>query len=444
MEEEPLLLRALTSRSHPEIDYETYQHDKASISETVFIILSIFLGLGLLNQPYAISLGGWFSLFALLATCIAFTLSALLLVKVCDFFPSSTSLPFLGGILAGEKGTRAVTAFACFELFGSIIIALAVLIQQIELLLPSEGILMLSNPLESFLFTSIGLISILSIRNVSSLSLLASLGSFSSVVVVVAVLSLVFIDPTRERMPQQPPADHSSLFLFPGILQSIGIFSLGMSGHSSLPGVRSAMRDPSRFPLAVCIAFGIMAALYSSVAAAGYYYFGDNISPVVTFDISVNSPFASKTSMGSLWRSLFAVDRVVAVLVIANCSAKVPLLILVVQDMLFPVEEKILLDPGLYPWYKVRGYVPRLWIAVLAISIAVLSKRYLGNVLSLVGGIASMTVSMILPLMLYRKLYWNGLNHAQQVGVVGMTCLGVALLLLVTAINIFHMVLNKQ
>ena len=41
----------------------------------------------------------------------------------------------------------------------------------------------------------------------------------------------------------QPPAGHS-LWHWPGILQSVGIFAVSVSGHSSLPVLRTSMRQP--------------------------------------------------------------------------------------------------------------------------------------------------------------------------------------------------------
>jgi hypothetical protein len=45
----------------------------------------------------------------------------------------------------------------------------------------------------------------------------------------------------------QPPAGHGFLY-WPGILESLGIFAVSVSGHSSLPVLRSSMRNPQVSP----------------------------------------------------------------------------------------------------------------------------------------------------------------------------------------------------
>jgi amino acid permease len=46
----------------------------------------------------------------------------------------------------------------------------------------------------------------------------------------------------------QPPVGHS-IGHWPGILQSVGIFAVSVSGHSSLPVLRTSMRQPRvRYP----------------------------------------------------------------------------------------------------------------------------------------------------------------------------------------------------
>ena len=67
----------------------------------------------------------------------------------------------------------------------------------------------------------------------------------------------------------QPPAGHH-LFRW-GILQSTGIFCLSVSGHSTLPALRSAMACPQRFPTALKLAFTVLLTVYALVAGTGYW-----------------------------------------------------------------------------------------------------------------------------------------------------------------------------
>lgn len=122
------------SASHPEAP-------SATVAQTCFIILSIYIGLGMLSQPFGLRLGGWAALLALGATAALFFLSATLLGKASDLLPRGQprTFPVLGGTLAGPAGRSAVSGLAALELFGAVTIALVVVLSQLQLLLPAKG-----------------------------------------------------------------------------------------------------------------------------------------------------------------------------------------------------------------------------------------------------------------------------------------------------------------
>ena len=124
---------------------------------------------------------------------------------------------------------------------------------------------------------------------------------------------------------QPPPGRH---LISAGIIQAVGIFALSCSAHTTLPALRrcggvragwgnaadarrahlcaahreratakalliccsvphprhvcSVMRKPAQFPAALAVSFSVMLACYASLAAAGYWYWGDSASPLVT------------------------------------------------------------------------------------------------------------------------------------------------------------------
>lgn len=56
-----------------------------------------------------------------------------------------------------------------------------------------------------------------------------------------------------------------------GVLQSVGIFALSVSGHSALPALRAVMAQPRHFPTALTASFSLVLLIYISVAAVGYW-----------------------------------------------------------------------------------------------------------------------------------------------------------------------------
>lgn len=444
------------SASHPEAP-------SATVAQTCFIILSIYIGLGMLSQPFGLRLGGWAALIALGGTAALFFLSATLLGKASDLLPpgSQRTFPVLGGKLAGPAGRSTVSGLAALELFGAVTIAIVVVLAQLELLLPAKVIFSLSPVALSCIIAVAGLIPALSLKDVSRLAPIAAAGSGASAAVAIAVLCLLVVDPNREHV-HQPPASRD-VALWPGIMQSVGIFAVSMSGHSCLPALRTAMKRPDHFPQALAAAFSIIAAAYAVVAAVGYWYWGNAVSPLATFDLATNSPYSSSNGMALLGGWL-QIDRILAALVLVTCSAKIPALVMVIEELLAGLVpssgsgsgsgssmgryEDHLVSPllesseqqGNVPsqnwWPRIsprhRQFGIRVAIAGSAMAVAVTARDNLGSVLSLVGGACSMATSLILPVLFYIKLSWAGHGKVGRVALGALLALGVYLLVQVT------------
>jgi len=351
----------------------------------------------------------------------------------------------LGEVLAGRQGRGFVSAIAGLELFGGAVIALAVMFEQLELLLPTEGLMSLTPLTIAVFVTTLVLLPVLCLPDVARLAPLSAVGTAASASVALAVLSLLVVDPHRTKIVKQPPAGHS-LIHWPGILQSVGIFSVSMSGASTLPALRNAMRHPRKFHLTLGAAFLTMFCVYCSVAAAGYFYWGDDTDPVITVDLASNSPYAHP-SHGSVWRQWFSIDRVLSVLVLITCMAKVPALVMVIQDLLSGLF-------GSSQWGGVLSLTEidrraarmrrkqlsgRLIVAASCLGFALLAKEDLGNVISLVGGACSMATSLILPAAFYARLSWHGQPLIGKFVLALLLVSGVVLLFLVGSLNLIHM-----
>lgn len=72
-----------------------------------------------------------------------------------------------------------------------------------------------------------------------------------------------------------------------GIFQAFGIFAVSVSGHSSLPAIRSSMAHPQHFGRVLNFSFLVMTVIYGCVSGLGYYYFGDQTSQLVTTGTTV-------------------------------------------------------------------------------------------------------------------------------------------------------------
>jgi hypothetical protein len=235
----------------------------------------------------------------------------------------------------------------------------------------------------------------------------------------------------------QPPAPHHAA-KFPGALQSMGIFAVSASGHSCLPALRGAMREPRRFPAAVLAAFACMGVVYGAVAGVGYWYWGDAVSAVIAVDLGTDSPFAPSldpggggSGGGGGWRHWAGVDRLIAALVLTNCASKVPALVMVVQELL----AGLALAAGAPPTPRWR-FCCRLGVAGGAVALSWAAREALGTVLGLVGGACSMATSLLLPVAFYASLTWRSQPATAKAAVGALGGAGAALLVLVTALNV--------
>jgi len=225
----------------------------------------------MLSMPYAMRLSGWSGLGALLASLALFNASAHLLVGGLEMLPPGVprSYPSLGAAAFGTKGRRLVGLLALSEFGGGAIVTFAIVFHQIIIIFP-ECKLSLVAPL-SFAAT----VPMLALPSFKSLTPLSALGCFSGLAVGTAVLACVVWDPKREHYggnwggigfggggvagvrsalattkprptppPSSPPGHHAVGI---GILRAIGIFSVSVSGHSSLPALRASMKNPEQF-----------------------------------------------------------------------------------------------------------------------------------------------------------------------------------------------------
>ncbi|CAL5228951.1 g12183 [Coccomyxa viridis] len=448
----------------------------ASLFQATFNMVNIFMGIGLLSMPYAMSQSGWLGMVALGIATAVFCISGKLIVRNFEKMPADVAhtYPALGQYALGRTGFWGISALAFTEFFGDSLIVLIVMWQEISALLsPMQGVQALGPVgryvvgffalsefyggscivlvviwrelqgvlprdtniagLSPFAFSVIaGIVAtfpLMFIPSFKKLSWLSLLGCISTVVVTVTVVAAVAMDPMREKMPQQPAPRHGVLRW--GIFESIGIFAVSVSGHSSLPVLRNSMKRPQAFDSVINWAFTAMLVIYGAVAGLGYYYFGDAASTLITDDLANNSPFTGR----SIIFPGLTVDKLVSACILVNAYTTYPCLILVIQDMLWSVL------PGLerggchrQPRKSVATAV-RLLLFAVGCCIAFAAYKVLGNVMSLVGGFASLSCSLLMPSLFYLILFWKELARGSRAGVITLLVMGVALLVLITGQN---------
>ncbi|KFM27547.1 Vacuolar amino acid transporter 1 [Auxenochlorella protothecoides] len=417
----------LTSVSGSIPDLEPVR-EGATFTQTLFNVINIFVGLGLLSTPYAYRAGGYIAGVALLLLSSLFCLSGHLIVAAFQYLPvdAPRSFPQLGKHALGIHGRKVVAVVAFLELFGGACMALLVTWQQLLILLDNHGLLALSPVHTAVALSLLWLVPMLSVGGFSRLAILSKLGMLSVCIVVTVVYSLLVLDPSRDDLPQPPPGHALARWTLP---QAVGIFAVSLSGHSTLPALRAGMAAPSRFPALLTAAFCVMALLYGTVGAMGYWYYGSTTSALITTDISRAGPWTDT-----------AMDKLLACLLLVNCSTKYPALVLVLQarvDLIigmFP--SKVATQGQLRP--AVLATL-RMLLCAASVGLSYAALDSIACVMSLVGGVASLSCSLLMPTLFYVKLAWAELGAARRGALLALLGLGSALMVFITSQNVVQL-----
>lgn len=109
----------------------------------------------------------------------------------------------------------------------------------------------------------------------------------------------------------------------------MGIFACSVSGHSTFPALRASMHAPSQFPRVIWLSFSSMMAIYCTVAAVGFWYFGDQVTTLVVEAMAQGSVYSrGKATIGGLQ---VGVGDAVAVLVGLRAATAFPAVVMVLQ-----------------------------------------------------------------------------------------------------------------
>lgn len=411
-----------------QIELQPQPYGTATFAQTAFNLINVYMGIGLLSMPYAMKLSGWSGLASLAMAAMLFCFSGKLIVRSFERLSDGPkSYARLGYAALGTPGTFLVLIFATLEFFGALCVTLIVIYKQIESFLPDGGAFKMSSVQLSVSVATVGLMPLLFIPSLRHLSHFSSLGVVSCLVVVAAVVAATVIDPHRKASFIQPAPGHA--VFQKQLLQGAGIFAVSLSGHSSLPAIRSSMAEPQQFGRVLSLSFGTMFLVYSTVAASGYYYFGNATSQIITTDLAERAPFAGSFILVSG----FSVPKLVNIFITCNAFSKLPLIVVVLQDMIVGAvpcfREGLLARPS-------TAYTIRLLLFAAASIVSYQAFDVLGILISLTGGICSMTCSLLLPALFFTCLHWRDLQAAGRTMMVMLLTCGACILLLILAQNI--------
>jgi len=155
---------------------------------------------------------------------------------------------------------------------------------------------------------------------------------------------------------------------------AVGLYGYCYSGHAVFPNIYTSMARPNQFPAVLLTCFGICTLLYAGVAVMGYKMFGESIKSQFT----LNLPQDLVATKIAVWTT------------VVNPFTKYAL---TMSPVAMCLEELI-------PSNHSKSYIYSILIRtalVVSTLIVGLSVPFFGLVMSLIGSLLTMLVTLILP-----------------------------------------------
>ncbi|KAK4771844.1 hypothetical protein SAY86_013619 [Trapa natans] len=245
------------------------------------------------------------------------------------------------------------------------------------------------------LMTTLVILPTVWLRDLSILSYISAGGVIASFVVVMCLLWAGLIDQTSFNI------EGTVLLNLRSLPVAIGLYGFCYSGHAVFPNIYSSMAKPSQFPLVLLTSFGICSALYIGVAIMGYLMFGDSVQSQYT----LNMPRELAASKIAIWTT------------VVNPFTKYPFFIkflptyaLTISPVALSLEELI---PPNHHNSRIFSLAIRTALVISTLLVG-LTIPFFGLVMSLIGSLLTMLITLILPCACFMNILREEVTYLQR------------------------------
>lgn len=347
--------------------------------QAVLNVMNILMGVGIMTIPYALGKSGWMGLGVLVFLGLVTNYSGKALVEAHQVVKAQTGKAVVGyediaeaGL--GKAGRAIVSAMVYVELFGTCTL---LFILQGDNLLNLLGTEVFATKKLAMITAAAAMIPTVWLPNVTALSYLGFLGVFATAAVVGTVI-YTFLSGNFV-------AGAATALVHPTTLPlTFGVLAFVYAGHGVFPAIQASMKEPQLFSKALNTAYLFVGGFCAIIGGLGYYMYGSNAADVIIF---------------SLPPGLLAL--LCSCLVMINPIAKYALTLEPVGAALQGSALGRLLPQSL------RRAATRTLLA-LGSLVAAMYVPYLAMVMSLIGAVLTISISVILPGVLHLKLVHGG------------------------------------
>ncbi|KAJ0550502.1 putative amino acid transporter, transmembrane domain-containing protein [Helianthus annuus] len=361
---------------------------QSSFGQSVINGINVLCGVGILSTPYAAKEGGWVGLLLLFVFAVLSFYTGILLRYCLDSHPGLETYPDIGQAAFGTTGRLIVSVILYVELYACCIEYIILESDNLSSLFPNAhlnlGGLILDSHYLFAIIISIAVLPTVCLRDMSVLSYISAGGVIASVLVAVCLFWVGLVDKVGFQI------ETTKAFNLSGFPVAIGLYGYCYSGHAIFPNIYTSMENRKQFPMVLFASFGICAVLYAAVAVMGYMMFGESTESQFTLNLPTN----------------LVVSKIAVWTTVINPFTKYALTI---SPVAMSLEE-------LLPANRAKS---RFWSIVirtglvLSILVVALTIPFFGLVMSLVGSLLTMLVTLILPCVCFLSILKGNISWFQ-------------------------------
>ncbi|CBQ72713.1 related to amino acid transport protein [Sporisorium reilianum SRZ2] len=284
---------AISTRSG-DSNYHVQEFGNSTLLQSWFNTVNALVGVGILALPLAFSYAGWIGGTVLFLVCGLLTnYTGKVLAKIMAKEPSLRTYADIGSYAFGPSARILISLFFCLELW-AVSVALIILFgDSMSAIFPQVAPAAFKMLGYCLVLPSV----FLPLKFLSPISVIGIVSTFTLVVVVVsdglikkeAPGSLWSMGPTTLG----PRWDRLPL--------SFGLIMSGFSSHPIIPSLVRDMKDPSKFPRMLNLAYVAATVLYLGMGMVGYAMFGTTVSDEITKDLARTPGFPLVLNSIAIW-----------------------------------------------------------------------------------------------------------------------------------------------
>ncbi|KAI3734723.1 hypothetical protein L6452_14199 [Arctium lappa] len=382
------LHRQRTSSAKKLQQHHKTQIRQSSFAQAVINGVNLLCGVALLSTPYAVKEGGWVGLSILFIFCVLAFYTGILLRNCLDSKPGLTTYPDIGEAAFGMVGRLVISIILYVELYAACVELIILESDNLSSLFPNAhlnlGEYQLSPQYLFAIMITLAVLPTVWLRNLSVLSYISAGGVFVTILLVICLFWVGLVDNVGFQTESTTTLSLSTLPV------SIGIYGYCYAGHAVLPNIYTSMEKRSQFPLVLLASFAICTFLYAGVAIMGYMMFGESTESQFTLNLPPNL-LASKIAVWATVISPFT---------------KYPF---ASTPVALSLEELIPSNTSMSHLYSILIRT----VLVISTLLVALSVPFFGLVMSLIGSLLTMLVSLIFPCACFLRIVRGNVTRLQ-------------------------------